>query len=232
MKRGSRRAEDAGTGRSGTSRFSSDPQQQYLYVADGHEQKICILGATTLESSAASATAAVSPAVLQRRQHRDGLEGQRLHGRTLRGQAACRSSSSKGVAADDRARRERLRRRPRDIAGTSLLLAARRRARARTRALEPRSRAGDGHGAALRSRSAVAQAAAEPLGARQGDRRDVDAQDHVWIVHRDNLSARTKPRAEPEPADRRRAASTAPPVLEFDPAGNVVGHWGGPGRRL
>ena len=58
---------------------------------------------------------------------------------------------------------------------------------------------------------------------------DVDAQDHVWIVHRDNLSARTKPPPAQNPP-LGACCVKAPPVLEFDPAGNVVGHWGGPGE--
>jgi DNA-binding beta-propeller fold protein YncE len=55
----------------------------------------------------------------------------------------------------------------------------------------------------------------------------VDAQDHVWIVHRpDTVSA-----AEAA-ADQKTGAccSKAPPVLEFDQAGNLIGHWGGPGQ--
>jgi DNA-binding beta-propeller fold protein YncE len=57
----------------------------------------------------------------------------------------------------------------------------------------------------------------------------VDAQDHVWVVHQANKL---------EPSEIWGAArpplsaccSPAPPVLEFDPAGNLVGHWGGPGQ--
>jgi DNA-binding beta-propeller fold protein YncE len=45
----------------------------------------------------------------------------------------------------------------------------------------------------------------------------VDADDHVWVLHR--------PRTLPE-AD---AAAAAPPVLEFDNAGNFLQAWGGPG---
>ncbi|MEW6212744.1 MAG: hypothetical protein AB1631_30745, partial [Acidobacteriota bacterium] len=47
----------------------------------------------------------------------------------------------------------------------------------------------------------------------------VDAQDHVWIVHRpDTLSANEAA------ADRKTGAccSKAPPVLEFDQAGNLI----------
>ena len=57
----------------------------------------------------------------------------------------------------------------------------------------------------------------------------VDAQDHVWVVHQANKL---------EPPERLGAANPpgagccvpAPPVLEFDQAGNLVGHWGGPGE--
>ncbi len=46
----------------------------------------------------------------------------------------------------------------------------------------------------------------------------IDAQDHVWILHR----PRTLP---PE-----LRAQSAPPVLEFDNAGNFIQGWGGPGE--
>jgi len=55
----------------------------------------------------------------------------------------------------------------------------------------------------------------------------VDAQDHVWIVHRpDTLSPNEAA------ADQKTGAccSKAPPVLEFDQAGALIGHWGGPGE--
>jgi DNA-binding beta-propeller fold protein YncE len=56
----------------------------------------------------------------------------------------------------------------------------------------------------------------------------VDAQDHVWIIHRGaslepkEVYATAKP-----PASE--CCFPAPPVLEFDQAGNLIGHWGGPG---
>jgi DNA-binding beta-propeller fold protein YncE len=55
----------------------------------------------------------------------------------------------------------------------------------------------------------------------------VDAQDHVWIVHRpDTVSANEAA------LDQKTGAccSKAPPVLEFDQAGNLIRHWGGPGQ--
>ena len=46
----------------------------------------------------------------------------------------------------------------------------------------------------------------------------IDAQDHVWVLQRPGtLSPEEKPRA-------------APPLLEFDAAGNFVQAWGGPGQ--
>ena len=60
----------------------------------------------------------------------------------------------------------------------------------------------------------------------------VDAQDHVWIVHRgyDSMTARTEIGAATNPKTAEDCCVPAPPVLEFDPAGNLVGHWGGPGE--
>src|SRR5712691_8791384 len=57
----------------------------------------------------------------------------------------------------------------------------------------------------------------------------VDAQDHVWIVHRQGslepgeLHATTNP-------PMALCCAPAPPVLEFDAAGNLLRHWGGPGN--
>jgi DNA-binding beta-propeller fold protein YncE len=55
----------------------------------------------------------------------------------------------------------------------------------------------------------------------------VDDQDHVWIVHRDNLLGANEAAASQNPPTAS-CCVKAPPVLEFDPAGNLVGHWGGP----
>jgi hypothetical protein len=57
----------------------------------------------------------------------------------------------------------------------------------------------------------------------------VDAQDHVWIIHR---GASLEPKehyleAKPVAAE---CCATAPPVLEFDQTGNLLRHWGGPGQ--
>ena len=56
----------------------------------------------------------------------------------------------------------------------------------------------------------------------------VDSRDHVWIIHRGNLANNEIPAAlDPPNADD--CCFAAPPVLEFDAEGNVVGSWGGPG---
>jgi len=56
----------------------------------------------------------------------------------------------------------------------------------------------------------------------------VDARDHVWIVHRpDTLQPKEVSAAANPPAAS--CCSPAPPVLEFDAEGNLIGHWGGPG---
>ncbi len=48
----------------------------------------------------------------------------------------------------------------------------------------------------------------------------VDSRDHVFIVHRPGTL---------QPNETRSIWGAAPPVLEFDPEGNVVNAWGGPG---
>ena len=59
---------------------------------------------------------------------------------------------------------------------------------------------------------------------------DVDAEDHVWIVHRASTLARNEIPAISDPPFADDCCAPAPPVLEFDPDGNLVGHWGGPGE--
>ena len=58
----------------------------------------------------------------------------------------------------------------------------------------------------------------------------VDDQDHVWIIHRGaaTLNPKTETGADATPPTGE-CCLPAPPVLEFDPSGNLVGHWGGPG---
>jgi DNA-binding beta-propeller fold protein YncE len=48
----------------------------------------------------------------------------------------------------------------------------------------------------------------------------VDSKDHIWIIHRPSTL---------QPNEVRSIYRAAPPVLEFDPAGNLVSSWGGPG---
>ena len=55
----------------------------------------------------------------------------------------------------------------------------------------------------------------------------VDARDHVFIVHRnDTFDPREIGAAQNPPTGE--CCVPAPPVIEFDPAGNVVAAWGGP----
>jgi len=56
----------------------------------------------------------------------------------------------------------------------------------------------------------------------------VDAQDHVWIIHRaGSLEPKEIYAAANPPAAE--CCTPAPPVLAFDQAGNLVASWGGPG---
>jgi DNA-binding beta-propeller fold protein YncE len=57
----------------------------------------------------------------------------------------------------------------------------------------------------------------------------VDSQDHVWIIHRAETLDAKEVGAAQSPATSE-CCLPAPPVLEFDSAGNLVGHWGGPGQ--
>ena len=58
----------------------------------------------------------------------------------------------------------------------------------------------------------------------------VDSRDHVFIVHRQSsLNERTEAGAIADPPTGE-CCVPAPPVLEFDSEGNLVGHWGGPGE--
>jgi DNA-binding beta-propeller fold protein YncE len=57
----------------------------------------------------------------------------------------------------------------------------------------------------------------------------VDSQDHIWIVHRgaDSLGNNEKGAILNPPTG---CCVPAPQVLEFDQAGNLISHWGGPGE--
>jgi DNA-binding beta-propeller fold protein YncE len=57
----------------------------------------------------------------------------------------------------------------------------------------------------------------------------VDAQEHVWIVHRQGSLEPGELHASTNPP-MAQCCAAAPPVLEFDQAGNLLRHWGGPGQ--
>ena len=55
----------------------------------------------------------------------------------------------------------------------------------------------------------------------------VDADNHVWIIHRGTQTLdENEKRLDSKTAN---CCAVAPPVLEFDQAGNLLRHWGGPG---
>ena len=58
----------------------------------------------------------------------------------------------------------------------------------------------------------------------------VDSRDHVFIIHRGDstLNQRTEAGANATPPIGE-CCRSAPPILEFDPAGNLVKAWGGAG---
>lgn len=57
----------------------------------------------------------------------------------------------------------------------------------------------------------------------------VDSQDHIWVTHRgaDSLGNNEKGAILNPPTG---CCVPAPQVLEFDQAGNLISHWGGPGQ--
>jgi DNA-binding beta-propeller fold protein YncE len=57
----------------------------------------------------------------------------------------------------------------------------------------------------------------------------VDAQDHIWIIHRAGSLEPGEVHATTTPPTAQ-CCAPAPPILEFDAAGNLIGHWGGPGQ--
>ena len=58
----------------------------------------------------------------------------------------------------------------------------------------------------------------------------VDSRDHIWVVHRgyDSMTARTEIGAATNPKTAEACCVPAPQVLEFDAAGTLLSHWGGP----
>jgi len=57
----------------------------------------------------------------------------------------------------------------------------------------------------------------------------VDSNDHIWIIHRGAALERMETYAAANPPASE-CCSPAPPVLEFNEAGDLIGHWGGPGE--
>jgi len=58
---------------------------------------------------------------------------------------------------------------------------------------------------------------------------DIDARDHVFVVHRDQDSMFGGATEIGLKLGVSECCAPAPPILEFDPAGNLVNAWGGPG---
>src|SRR5262245_23460047 len=56
----------------------------------------------------------------------------------------------------------------------------------------------------------------------------VDEQDHIWVVHRGAGGLHNNERG--LELNISECCRTAPPVLVFDQAGNLIRHWGGPGE--
>src|SRR6202142_2482374 len=55
----------------------------------------------------------------------------------------------------------------------------------------------------------------------------VDGQDHIWMIHRGGSLEAGEIHATTNPQTAQ-CCAPAPPVLEFDQAGNLIGKWGGP----
>src|SRR5665213_2464793 len=102
-------------------------------------------------------------------------------------------------------------------------------ARNRLQHSRPEGRSLRGPGAALRSRSDVAQASAQHWVMGNTIGVSVDASDHVWIIHRAGSLEAKEIYAVTNPPGAT-CCLPAPPVLEFDQEGNLIGHWGGPGQ--
>jgi hypothetical protein len=59
---------------------------------------------------------------------------------------------------------------------------------------------------------------------------DVDSKDHIWIIHRGGPTMNAKEIYATANPPASECCVPAPPVLEFDQAGNLVHSWGGPGQ--
>lgn len=57
-----------------------------------------------------------------------------------------------------------------------------------------------------------------------------DEQDHIWIIHRGAATLHNNERGAELNPPVAGCCRSAPPVLVFDPAGNLVRSWGGPGE--
>jgi DNA-binding beta-propeller fold protein YncE len=58
----------------------------------------------------------------------------------------------------------------------------------------------------------------------------VDEQDNVWVIHRGASGLHNNERGAELDPPIANCCRTAPPVLVFDPAGNLIRSWGGPGE--
>ena len=58
----------------------------------------------------------------------------------------------------------------------------------------------------------------------------VDERDHVWIIHRSSATLNDNEKGLELDPPRGECCAGAPPVLELDPDGHLVGSWGGPGE--
>ncbi len=58
----------------------------------------------------------------------------------------------------------------------------------------------------------------------------VDSRDHIWIIHRSSATLNNNERGAELNPPTGECCKGAPPVLEFDHDGNLVGSWGGPGQ--
>ena len=57
----------------------------------------------------------------------------------------------------------------------------------------------------------------------------VDANDHIWVIHRQGSLEQKETYLLSNPPEAE-CCAPAPPVLEFNEAGDLIGHWGGPGQ--
>ena len=58
----------------------------------------------------------------------------------------------------------------------------------------------------------------------------IDSRDHVFVIHRQGSLGTNEINASTDPPRTTECCVPAPNVLEFDPEGNLVNHWGGPGE--